>query len=168
MQETPLTLDHFFRRAERLFPTKEVRTALPGGGLQVRTYGEWAGRSRRVVTVLDQLGISASGRVGTFAWNTGDHLDLWYSVPCAGRVLHTLNVRLFPEQLVYIINHAEDEAVFVSRSLARLLFPLLASCPTVRHVVVMDDGAGEVPDAPGVEVHDYEALLGGAVPGDMD
>jgi len=168
MQETPLTLDHFFRRAERLFSAKEVRTAMPGGDLQVRTYGEWAERSRRVVTVLDQLGVTASGRVGTFAWNTGDHLDLWYSVPCSGRVLHTLNIRLFPEQLVYIINHAEDEVIFVNRSLARLLFPLLASCPSVRHVVVMDDGAGEVPALTGVEVHDFEVLLAGAAPGDID
>src|SRR5438874_1335921 len=90
------------------------------------------------------------------------------TVPCSGRVLHTLNIRLFPEQLTYIVNHAEDEVIFVNRSLAKLLFPLLPSCPTVRHVVVMDDGAGEVPELTGIEVHDYEALLAGAQPGDVD
>src|SRR3954465_12827982 len=145
MQETPLTLDHFFRRGERLFASKEVLTATPDG-LQRRTYAQWADRSRRVATVLDQLGASADGRVGTFAWNTGDHLDLWYSVPCAGRVLHTLNIRLFPEQLTYIVNHAEDEVIFLNRSVAALLMPLVPTFTTVKHLVVMDDGAGELPD----------------------
>jgi fatty-acyl-CoA synthase len=163
MQDTPLTLDHFFQRGERLFASKEVVTAMPDG-LQRRTYAEWADRSRRVATVLDQLGISADGRVGSFAWNTGDHLDLWYSVPCSGRVLHTLNIRLFPEQLTYIVNHAADEVIFANRSLLGLLAPLVPTFTTLRHLVVMDDGMGEVPDISGVEVHDYEALLAGAEP----
>jgi fatty-acyl-CoA synthase len=166
MQDTPLVLDHFFRRGEQLFPTKEVVTAVPGG-LQRRSYAEWADRSRRVATVLDQLGVSADGRVGSFAWNTGDHMDLWYSVPCSGRVLHTLNVRLFPEQLTYIVDHAEDEVIFANRSLLGLLAPLLPTFTTVRHVVVMDDGMGEVPDLPGVEVHDHEALLAAASPHEL-
>src|SRR6185503_1224543 len=92
MQETPLTLDHFFRRGERLFPNKEIVTAMPGGVMQRRTYGQWADRSRRVGGILDDLGVAASARVASFAWNTGDHFDLWYSVPCSGRVLHTLNL----------------------------------------------------------------------------
>jgi fatty-acyl-CoA synthase len=163
MQETPLTLDHFFRRGERLFATKEVLTATPDG-LQRRTYAQWADRSRRVATVLDQLGVSADGRVGSFAWNTGDHLDLWYSVPCSGRVLHTLNIRLFPEQLSYIVNHAADEVIFANRSLLGLLAPLIPTFTTVRHLVVMDDGVGQVPEITGVDVHDYEALLAGAEP----
>src|SRR5437588_7125688 len=146
MQETQLTLDHFFRRGERLFPNKEILTAMPGGAMQRRTYREWADRSRRVGGVLDQLGVSASGRVASFAWNTGDHLDLWFSVPCSGRVLHTLNLRLYPEQLTFIVNHAEDEVIFLNRSVAALLFPLVPTFKTVRHLVVMDDGAGDVPD----------------------
>jgi fatty-acyl-CoA synthase len=80
-------------------------------------------------------------------------------------VLHTLNIRLFPNQLVYIANHAEDEVIFVDRSLARLLFPLVGEFTTVKHLVVMDDGTGDLPpiDA-GVAVHDYETLLGAAAP----
>ena len=167
MQDVPLTLDHFFRRAERLFPRKEIRTATPSG-VDVRTYGEWAERSRRVGGMLDALGVSPSGRVGTFAWNNGDHLDLWYSVPCSGRVLHTLNLRLFAEQLTYVVNHAEDEVVFANKSLLGLLAPLLPTFTTVRHLVVMDDGVGEVPDIAGVEVHDYETLLAAAEPVDLD
>jgi fatty-acyl-CoA synthase len=118
--------------------------------------------------VLGDLGISDDGRVGTFAWNTARHLELWFAAPCTGRVLHTLNIRLFPDQLTYITNHAEDEVVFVDRSLAALLWPLLDTFETVRHVVVMDDGRGDVPAAPkGKEVHDYEELLGAAAPVDF-
>ena len=66
--------------------------------------------------MLDTLGISADGRVGTFAWNSQRHLELYFAAPSTGRVLHTLNVRLFPEQLTYIANHAEDEVIFVDRT----------------------------------------------------
>jgi fatty-acyl-CoA synthase len=98
------------------------------------TIGEWAGRVRRLATVLDTLGVSADGRVGTFCWNTGRHLELYLAAPCTGRVLHTLNIRLFPEQLVYIVDHAEDEVVFVDRSLIPVIAPLADKMGTVRHV----------------------------------
>ncbi len=98
--------------------------------------------------------------MATFAWNTARHLELYFAAPCSNRVLHTLNIRLFPEQLTYIVNHAEDEVIFVDRSLAPLLWPLLPTFDTVKHLVVMDDGKGEVPrDANGITVHDYEGLL---------
>jgi fatty-acyl-CoA synthase len=159
MQDFPLTLPHFFERAERLFPEKEIVTAT-ATGIDRTTYGAWAERSRRVGGVLDDLGISDDGRVGTFAWNTARHLELWFSVPCTGRVLHTLNIRLFPEQLTYIVNHAEDEVIFVDRSLVALIQPLLHTFETVRHIVVMDDGKGEVPSPDGgFAIHDYEDLL---------
>ncbi len=75
MQDRPLTLDHFFNRAETIFPKKEVVTAT-ATGIERETYGEWAERSRRLGGVLDDLGISADGRVATFAWNTARHLEL--------------------------------------------------------------------------------------------
>jgi len=165
MQDRPLALTHFFDRAEQLFPTKEIVTNTATG--LVRTnYGTWADRTRRLGGVLADLGISADGRVGTFAWNNARHLELYFAAPCSGRVLHTLNIRLFPEQLTYIANHANDEVIFVDRSLTGLLWPLLPTFETVRHIVVMDDGRGDVPtEAPsGIEVHDYEALLSAAAP----
>ncbi|CAN5566188.1 long-chain fatty acid--CoA ligase [soil metagenome] len=165
MQDYPLTLPHFFDRAERLFPTKALITATAAG--RERTdYGDWAARTRRLGGVLDDLGISDDGRVATFAWNTARHLELYFAAPCSGRVLHTLNIRLFPEQLTYVVNHAEDEVIFVDRSLVALLWPLIDSFKTVRHIVVMDDGKGEVPspDASGPARHDYEDLLGSADP----
>ena len=116
MQDYPLTLPHFFWRAEHLYPEKGVTTAT-AGGLEHETYGQWAERTRRLGGVLDDLGISEDGRVATFGWNTARHLELYFAAPCTGRVLHTLNIRLFPEQLTYIVNHAEDEVIFVDRSL---------------------------------------------------
>src|SRR3954470_14372156 len=165
MSSYPLTLTHVFNRAERLFPDKGVATS-QAGGIERITYGEWAGRTRRLATVLDQLEVSADGRVGTFAWNTSRHLELYFAAPCSGRVLHTLNIRLFPDDITYIANHAEDEVVFVDRSLLKVLWPIIDSLETVRQVVVMDDGADEeVPDDD--RVRDYEALLADADPAEF-
>jgi fatty-acyl-CoA synthase len=164
MQQYPLTLPHFFNRAERLFPTKEIVTAT-ANGVERTNYGEWADRTRRLGGVLDTLGISDDGRVASFAWNTARHLELYFAAPCTGRVLHTLNIRLFPEQLTYIVNHAEDEVIFADRSLMGLLWPLVESFTTVKHIVVMDDGKGDVPDDPRVVA--YEALLADSKPVDF-
>ena len=165
MQDFPLTIPHLFGRAEKLFPRKEIVTALPTGRERI-TYGDWCERTRRLGGVLDQLDISADGRVATFSWNTSRHLELYFAAPCTGRVLHTLNLRLFPEQVTYIVNHAEDEVIFVDKTVAGLLWPLLDTFETVRHIVVIDDGGPFDTSAPvaGKEVHDYEALLAAASP----
>ncbi len=166
MMDTPLSLTHLFDRATRLFADKQVLTATPTG-IQRITYGEWGERTRRLGGVLDDLGISDDGRVATFAWNTARHLELYFAPPCTGRVSHTLNLRLFPEQLTYIVNHGEDEVIFLDHSVAGLIWPLMETFQTVRHVVLMDDGA-PAPDADAIsqEVHDYEDLLGVASPVD--
>jgi fatty-acyl-CoA synthase len=161
MSSFPLTLPHLFHRAERLFADKRIVTATPGG-LQRTTYAAWADRTRRLAGALDALGISEDGRVATFGWNTARHLELYFAAPCSGRVLHTLNIRLFPDQLRYIVDHAEDEVIFADRSLMKLLAPHLEHFSTVRHIVVMDDGAGEVPDDD--RIVDYEELIGDAEP----
>ena len=164
MQDVPLSISHLFDRAEKYFPHKEIVTST-GDGLERTTYGEWADRTRRLGGVLDQLGISADGRVASFAWNTARHLELYFAAPCSGRVLHTLNIRLFPEQLTYIVNHADDEIIFVDRSLLALLAPLLPTFERLRYLVLMDDGAGEIPaDLHGHELLDYEELLAAAEP----
>ena len=160
MQDYPLTIDSIFARAETLYADRELVSA---GPVPLRTtYGQWAERTRRLGGMLDTLGISADGRVATFAWNSTRHLELYFAAPCTGRVLHTLNIRLFPEQLTYIANHAGDEVVFVDRSLLGMLAPLLPSMPTITNVVVMDDGAGPEPGEVTIttaQVHDYEELL---------
>ena len=163
MQDRPLTLPHIFHRAEQYFGHKELITATPAGTTETTTIADWAVRVRRLATVLDTLGISPDGRVGTFCWNSARHLELYLAVPCTGRVLHTLNLRLFPDQLVYVANHAGDEVVFVERSLLGVFWPHVDRLETVRHIVVIDDGAGpEIPDDP--RVSDYEQLLAAASP----
>ena len=164
MQDYPLTITHIFERAEKLYPDKEIVTAT-ATGIDRTTYKEWAERTRRVGGVLDQLETSADARIGTFAWNTARHLELYFGIPCTGRVMHTLNIRLFKEQIIYTVNHAEDEVVFVDRSLLALLWPLADELKTVRHFVVMDDGTGDIPDDP--RILDYEQLLGESKPVDF-
>jgi len=161
MQNTPLTMVHLFERAENYHADKTITTATAIGKDRT-TYGEWAARTRQLGGALDKLKISSDGRVATFAWNTARHLELYFAAPCTGRVLHTLNIRLFPEQLTYIANHAEDEVIFVDRSLFALLAPLLPTFKTVKHLVIMDDGKGDVPDSvPGMQMHKYEELIKG-------
>src|SRR6476659_2067243 len=168
MQDRPLTLTHVFHRAEQLFGHKTLVTATADGEIAT-TVAEWARRVRQLATALDALGVSTDGRVGTFCWNTARHLELYCAAPCTGRVLHTLNIRLFPEQLVYIVNHAEDEVIFVDRSLMGLLWPLIDQFTPVRHVVLMDDGKGYVPSPDGGRpLHDYEDLISAAEPVEFD
>ncbi|MEZ5235937.1 MAG: long-chain fatty acid--CoA ligase [Acidimicrobiales bacterium] len=166
MMDVPLTLTHLFERAERYHHRKPIITNTRNGLVRT-TYGEWADRTRRLATVFDRLGLSADARVGTFGWNTANHLSLYFAAPCSGRVCHTLNIRLFPEQITYIVNHAADEAIFVDASLVASLAPLVATFTTVKHLVVMADGAdadfGDLgPDGP--QVHDLDALLADAEP----
>ncbi len=162
MMDTPLSLIHLFDRGTRLFADKQIVTSTPGG-MERLSYGDWGDRTRRLGGMLDDLDISGDGRVATFAWNNSRHLELYFAAPCTGRVSHTLNLRLFPEQLTYIVNHAEDEVIFVDHSVAGLIWPLMDAFDTVRHVVLMDDGA-PAPDADAIraDVHDYESLLASA------
>ena len=166
MMDVPLSLSHIFNRAEHLFPDKEVVTATPTGRERT-SYGQWAERTRRLGGALNNLGITSDGRVATFSWNTARHLELYFAPPCTGRVAHTLNLRLFPDQLTYIVNHAEDEVIFLDQSVAGLLWPLMDQFETVRHVVLMDDGAPPPDPAEiGPDVHDYEELIADASPVD--
>ncbi len=164
MQDVPLTINHLFDRAEKYHGHKEIITAA-AGGLVRTTYAEFARRTRQLAGALDTLGITADGRVATFAWNTARHLELYFAAPCTGRVLHTLNIRLFPEQLTYIVNHADDEVIFVDRSILALLAPLLPTFTNLKHLVLMDDGKGDIPeDLAGHTLLNYEELLAAEEP----
>jgi fatty-acyl-CoA synthase len=146
MQDYPLTIEAILRHGERLFGGKRLVTQRAGDRERI-TMADLGARARQVAGVLDRLGVSADGRVGSFGWNTANHVALYFGVPCSGRVLHTMNIRLFADQLIYTAEHAEDEVVFVDRSLLPLLSQYLPKLSTVRHVVVFDDGApNEFPD----------------------
>jgi len=161
MMDYPLTLTHILERARRLFPRKEIVTKTPSG-LHRYTYADMCARAGRLANALDRLGISADGRVATFAWNTYRHLEIYFAAPCSGRVLHTLNLRLFPDQVVYIANHAEDEVVFVDTSLVPVLEKLAPQLETVRHYVIMADGP--LPETGLPHAISYEELLAASSP----
>jgi fatty-acyl-CoA synthase len=161
MQDRPLDVSILLRRAERLFAHKRVITATATGETTA-SWGDVVVRARRLAAVLDLLDVPRYARVGTFGWNSQRHLELYLAVPSSGRVLHTLNHRLFADDLAYIIDDAADDVLFVDRSLLPVVWPLLdpatGKAATVRHVIVMDDGGAEqIPDDP--RVADYETLL---------
>src|SRR5256886_16611050 len=140
MQDYELRLHHILWRIERLHQKKEVVTKRDEG-LHRITYGEMVPRITRLAGALKQLGVKPGDRVATLAWNNSRHLELYYAVPCMGAVLHTLNLRLFPQHLEFIINDAEDKVLFVDQSLLPLLKPLVGKIPTIKTMVLMTDAA---------------------------
>ena len=121
MQDShPLTVQTLFEQGARLFADSAVVTFTGAGTRRVR-FAEVADRVRRLAAALHRLGVRAGDRVGTFSWNTQEHLEAYFAVPCMGAVLHTLNIRLFPDQIAYVINHAEDSVIILDASLIPLL-----------------------------------------------
>jgi fatty-acyl-CoA synthase len=146
----PLTLQHLLWRMRTLNAGAEVAT-FTEDGMARATYGEVAERVDRLCAALRELGVGPGDRVATFSWNSQRHLELYLAVPCMGAVLHTLNIRLFPEQLTYIVNHAKDKLLFVDESLVDTLAPLEETFETVERRIVLGD--------------EYEELLAAQQPG---
>lgn len=160
MQHRPLVIPTLLERMEGRFRRKRVIT-WQGGTVIESDFGQVAHRVRRLADVLDVLGVPPDARVGTFAWNTQRHLELYLAVPSSGRTLHTINHRLFAEQLSFIVNDAADDVLFVDRSILPIVWPLIDSFETVRFVAIMDDCSdAQIPDDP--RIRDYERLLAGA------
>jgi fatty-acyl-CoA synthase len=158
----PLTLHHIRRRMKACSPHATVSTLLEPGVVAHKTFAETSERIDRLARVLDRLDVEPGQRVGTFAWNNQRHFELYFAIPCLGAVLHTLNIRLFEEQLTYIVNHAEDRLIFVDDSLVPVLEKLAPSFETIEHYIVMGDGdAGSLPN-----VLRYEELMEQAGGGD--
>jgi fatty-acyl-CoA synthase len=144
MQDRPLSLTHIFELGRTVYATSEVITAGAGGNRRA-TFSEVGQRAERLAAALHRLGISEGDRVGTLMWNSQEHLEAYHAVPCMGAVLHTLNLRLFPDQLTYIINHAEDRAIIVDDSLVPLLARVAPDLKTVEHYIVVGDGDAPLP-----------------------
>jgi fatty-acyl-CoA synthase len=157
MMEYPLTLQHVLWRVERLFDKKEIVTKREEALHRYR-YTDLARRAAGLANVLSRLGVKQGDRVATLAWNNYRHLELYYAVPCMGAVLHTLNLRLSPNQLEFTIADAGDSVIFVDKSLVPLLDQVAGRMPSVRTIVVMNDG-GPVPENKLGELLDYETLL---------
>ena len=161
MQDYELSLQHVLWRIERLHQKKEVVTKRDEG-IHRTTYGEMVPRINRLAGALKRLGVKPGDRVATLAWNNSRHLELYYAVPCMGAVLHTLNLRLFPQHLEFIVNDAEDKVLFVDQSLLPLLKPLAGKIPGVKTMVMMADGApGALAGSDNgiADMLDYEELL---------
>jgi fatty-acyl-CoA synthase len=159
MQDYELSLQHVLWRLERLYQRKEVVTKQEQGVHRI-TNGQMVPRINRLAAALKRLGVKPGDRVATLAWNNYRHLELYYAVPCMGAVLHTLNLRLFPQHLEFIINDAEDKVLFVDQTLVPLLKPLAGKIPSVEKIVLMADGA-PAGDLGLGEMLDYETLLQG-------
>ncbi|CAM06122.1 fatty-acyl-CoA synthase [Saccharopolyspora erythraea NRRL 2338] len=164
MQDGTLTTARILAQGSGPHGTAEVVT-WTGDGARRSDYAEVGRRVARLANALRALGVTGDQRVGTFMWNNAEHLEAYFAVPSMGAVLHTLNIRLFPEQIVYVADHAEDRVVIVDSTLLPLFAKILPQLGTVRHVVVVGGGSLEAPE--GVEVHDYEALLA-AQPDEFD
>jgi fatty-acyl-CoA synthase len=164
MQDAQLTIGSVLRHGTAVHGDSEVVTATVDGTRQ-RTYAEVGGRAARLAHALRDLGIDADQRVATFMWNNVEHLEAYLAIPSMGAVLHTLNIRLFPEQLVYIANHAEDRVVIVDDTLVPLLAQQLPHLDTVTHVLVAGPSAADADldalRASGKEVLLYEDTLAG-------
>ncbi|MHB8596588.1 MAG: long-chain fatty acid--CoA ligase [Ktedonobacteraceae bacterium] len=158
MMDFPLTLQHAYNRAVSLYARKEVVTRTDYG-VHRYTYKEWGARTAQLANALHNAGVAEGERIATFGWNTYRHLELYYAIPCIGAVLHTLNIRLFAEQLVFIINNAEDKIIFVDGDLVPLLENIADQLPTVKQYVIM----GAPPYAPTKlqPAVDYEDFIAG-------
>jgi fatty-acyl-CoA synthase len=161
MLEEPLLVSSILRRGQHVFGDSEVVTLRPDGyhSTPFATVGE---RAERLAKALRRLGIGESDRVGTFLWNDQEHLEAYLAVPSMGAVLHTLNIRLFAEQLAFVINHAEDRVVIVDDSVAPLFARVRGECKTVEHVIMVGDPAA---GADLGTVLAYEELVGAEEPG---
>ena len=158
MQDYELTLQHVLWRVQRLNGKAEVVTRREQG-VHRTTNAELVPRINRLAGALKRLGIKPGDRVATLSFNNYRHLELYYAVPCMGAVLHTLNLRLFPQHLEFIINDAEDKVLFVDQPLVGLLKPLAGKIPSVKQIVLMTDGAPAPPDHGLGDMLDYETLL---------
>ncbi len=161
MQDWPLTVDKILDHSKNWHGHREVVTRSVEGPMVRTTYAEIHARAKRVTSVLKDWDIKVGDRIATLAWNTSRHMEVWYGIMGMGAVCHTLNPRLFPEQLIYIINHAEDRIIFVDMTFIPLLEAVLPHCPCVQRVVVLtDELTMPATKLPGAEC--YEALLGSA------
>ena len=159
MQDEPLSLATVLRYGSTFHSEAEVST-WTGAGLRRMSFGELGRESARLANALRSLGVQDSDRVASFMWNNNEHMAAYTAVPAMGAVLHTLNVRLFPEQLIYIANHAEDKVVIVDATLIPLFGKYLPSLKTVQHVIVANGDAAALEAPAGVTVHSYSELVG--------
>ncbi|MGB3484292.1 MAG: long-chain fatty acid--CoA ligase [Mycobacterium sp.] len=158
MQDEPLSLATLLRYGTTVHADATVCT-WTGEHTRPMSYGELGEQAARLACALRGLGVEDGDRVGTFMWNNNEHMVAYGAVPAMGAVLHTLNIRLHPEQLTFVVNHAADKVVIVDASLLPMFGEYLPTFPTVRHVIVTNGDAAALTAPEGVTVHSYSELL---------
>lgn len=160
MQESPLVISGILRHGESIYADKKIFTVTPEG-VEESTFFQTARRAEQLAAALSGLGVGSGDRVGTFMWNNQAHMEAYLAVPSMGAVLHTLNIRLFADQLAYIINHAEDKIIIVDASLAPVFAKVRELIPATTTIVVH----GEETTGVLADTLDYETLVGAERPG---
>ncbi|MFM9369068.1 long-chain fatty acid--CoA ligase [Streptomyces sp. Da 82-17] len=162
MQDVPLTVTRLLNHGSTVHGTSTITTWTGEGEPHRRTFAEIGERSAQLAHALrEDLGVEGDQRVATLMWNNAEHVEAYFAVPAMGAVLHTLNLRLPAEQLVWIVKHAADRVIIVNGSLLPLLAPLLPQLTPVEHVVVSGPGDRSLLADANVQVHEYEELLAG-------
>jgi len=141
MQDWPMLVHKIVDHAALYHGTREVVSRSVEGPIVRTNYGEIARRSRKVADALDRRGIKLGDRCATMAWNTANHIEAWYGIAGIGAIYHTLNPRLFPDQIVYIVNHAEDQVLFFDITFAALVEQIAPRCPSIKLYVCLTDAA---------------------------
>jgi len=160
MQSQPLLISNLIVHAERHHGATEIVSRRVEGDIHRTNWRAVSRRSRQVANALDALGLGFGDRVATLAWNGYRHLELYFGVSGTGRVLHTLNPRLHPEQLVWIVNHAEDKALCFDMSFLPLVKAVWSKCPTVKHWIALCDASALPADSGIPGLQSYEAWIG--------
>lgn len=158
MMETPLLLTSFLKRAERYYSEKLIISRTSAQKTHRIPYKDYVKRTRKLADALTKLGMTRGTKVGSFAWNHHRHLEAYFAVPCAGAILHMINIRLSPEHIIYVINHAEDEILLIDGDLFPLFEKVIPYLKTVKHIIVMQDDF-TVPSSSFPNVYSYEQLL---------
>ncbi len=138
MMNYQLTIDRILEHANRMYPKKLIKTKLPNGEMVSHTYADLYSRSKKLGNVLEKLGVKPGDRVGTFAWNNIEHVEFYFGIPGAGAICHTLNIRLFPDQLSYVVNHAEDKVIFIDGTLLKLFEKASDNIKGVEHYILFN------------------------------
>ena len=164
MQDVPLTITTILRHACEVNGDRTVTTAIGGGRYRTSTYRELGEQVARLANALRQIGITGDERVGTFMWNNAEHLAAYLAAPSMGAVLHTLSIRLSPEQIAFVANEAEDRVIIADLSLVEQLAPVLPLLNTVHTVIAVGDGDLTPLTESGTTVLRYDELLAGQSP----
>ena len=163
MMTQPLLISSLMAHAERYHAGGEIVSVNTSGSVENTTWGQVGSNARRLASALGKLGLSAHDRCGTIAWNNRRHLEIYFGAPGGGFVCHTINPRLFPEQLVYILNHAEDKVLFIDKTFVPLVAAIRDKLEHLDHIVLMEAEVGDAADAlPGIIAYDDLLATGDA------